>query len=178
MPKLVSLKDSNKISIEFQCYECNKQFTTSFDNYSKSYGCPNCRARVNTLPLFCHYRDIGCGGRYEICGGTIKKLSDEELSIEEKMAFDSELDISIGARPTDSFHDEIGDIRGSIITYKCDKCGDSFDASYGNSHGLTSGEVRCQIIKCSSCGRFPEIEELPEPDSRADNTQLNLFVEK
>ena len=176
MPKLVRLKDSDSISIQYGCYECNKEFITSIDNFSKSYVCSRCRARVNTLPVFCHYE--GCYGRYAKCTGVIKRITGEERDNEEKKSFDSTLDISIGARPTGDFHDDIGDIRSTMMAYKCTNCEVMYSSASGISRGFDSGTVRCQRYLCDSCGRFPERQELLEADSGADNTKLNLFVEK
>jgi len=176
MPKLVRIKGSDNISIQFQCYECRKMYITSFDNFSKSYICSGCKkALVNTLPVFCHYEDEDCGGRYEACGGSIYKLSNEEYRNEERKAFEPELDISVGARPTDSFHDDIGDIRSDITIYKCSRCGDPYNARQANGKGFDSGMVRCQRIICSSCRRFPKSDELPEPDANVDDTPLKRF---
>jgi predicted RNA-binding Zn-ribbon protein involved in translation (DUF1610 family) len=133
MSKLVRSRDNHQTSIQFQCGGCGRQFITAFEDIGKSYTCPTCGGRVNTLSVFCHYE--GCGGRYEQCGGTIKKLSGEELAAEERKAFESE-DMFAGATPTDSYHDDIGDIRASIITYRCDKCGDSYNASTDIAKGL------------------------------------------
>lgn len=175
MPKLVRVNNDNRASIQFWCNECNKQFITTINELGTSFVCPNCRARVNTLPVLCHYED--CGGRYELCGGTIRKLTGEELAAEEKKAYDIELDTSVGAAPTDSFHEDISDIRGSIITYKCDRCGDSYSASYGNSHQFDHKTVICQRILCSSCKRFPALSELPEPEGRYDARPSALWRE-
>lgn len=176
MPKLVRLKDSDSISIQYECYECNKKFVTSIDNFTKSYICSHCRARVNTMPVFCHYE--GCYGRYKKCSGVIKRITGEERDNEEKRAFDSTQDISEGARPTGDFHDDIRDIRSTMMAYKCTSCEVSYSSASGISRGFDSGTVRCQRFLCDSCERFPELQELPEPDREADNTKLNLFVEK
>lgn len=176
MPKLVRLKDSNSISIEFQCYECDKLFVTSIDNFMKSYVCSNCRARVNTLPVFCHYE--GCFGRYKKCTGVIKRITGEERDVEEKKAFASAPDISVGARPTGDFHDDISDIRSTMMAYKCTNCEVMYSSANGISRGFDSGTVRCQRYLCDSCGRFPDLDELPEPDSGVDNIKLKLFVER
>lgn len=175
MPKLVREKGSNSMSIEYECYGCNQKYVTSFDNYMKSYTCSRCRTRVDTLPVFCHYE--GCYGRYKKCTGVIKRITGEELKIEEEKAFSSELDISTGARPTDDFHDEIQDIRSTMMVYKCTNCEAPYSSASGISQGFDSGMARCQLYLCDSCGRFPQLDELSEPDSGADNTVLNLFVE-
>jgi DNA-directed RNA polymerase subunit RPC12/RpoP len=174
MPNFVKPINSDSICIQFHCSECKKQFITTIDDFSKSFVCSQCGAVVNTLPIFCQYQ--GCPGRYVFrCGGTIKRLSGDERAIEEKKAIDSELDVSVGARPTDSFHDDMQDIRGSTITYRCDKCGDSYSLSQAISKGLDSGNEKCQRIICDTCGRFPNAKELPEPDIGVDNSPLKRF---
>lgn len=174
MPKFVKPTNSDSICIQFHCGECKKQFITTIDDFSKSFICSKCKAVVNTLPIFCQYQD--CSGRYIFrCGGTIRKLSGDERAIEEKKAFDAELDMSVGAGPTGSFHDDMQDIRGSTITYKCDKCGDSFTLSQAVTLGLDSGNEKCQRITCDTCGRFPVATELPEPDADVDNAPLKRF---
>jgi len=176
MPKFVKPTNSDLICIQFQCNECNKQFITTIDDFSKSFICSKCKAVVNTLPIFCQYRDQGCLGRYIFrCGGIIKKLSAEEIATEEKIAFEPRLDTTIGARPTDSFHDDMQDIRGLAITYKCDKCGDSFNLRQAVSMGIASGNEKCQHITCDTCGRFPDANGLPEPDTGVDNVPLKRF---
>ncbi len=176
MPKFVKPVNSDSICIQFHCGECKKQFITTIDDFAKSFVCSKCKAVVNTLPIFCQYKDQGCLGRYIFrCGGTIRKLSPDEQAIEEKKSFSSELDASVGARPTDSFHEEIQDIRGSAISYKCDKCGDSFTLIQAVSMGLDSGNEKCQRITCDTCGRFPVADGLPEPDEGVDNSPLTRF---
>jgi len=174
MPKFVKPTNSDSICIQFHCGECKKQFITTIDDFSKSFICSKCKAVVNTLPIFCQYQ--GCPGRYIFrCSGTIRKLSDDERAIEEKKSSDLKLDISIEARPTSSFHEDMQDINGSIVTYKCDKCGDSFTLSQAVSMGLASGNEKCQRITCNTCGRFPVANGLPEPDTDVDNTPLKQF---
>ena len=175
MPNFVKPINSNSICIQFHCGECKKQFITTIDDFSKSFICSRCNAVVNTLPIFCQYDD--CSGRYNYwrCGGTIKKLSVEEIAIEEKSTFDSGLDISIGARPTSSFHEDMQDINSSIITYKCDKCGDSYSLRQAVANKIDSGNAKCQRITCDTCGRFPVANGLPEPDMGVDNTSLERF---
>lgn len=175
MPKFVKPSSSDSICIQFECNECKKQFITTIDDFSKSFTCSGCGATVNTLPIFCQYD--GCLGRYSYfrCNGTIRKLSDDEMAIEEKKVLGPELDISTGARPTDSFHDDMQDIRGSAITYKCDKCGDSYSLRQAVSERLDSGKAKCQRIICDTCGRFPDAKGLPEPDKDVDNAALKRF---
>jgi len=179
MPKFVKPTNSNSICIQFHCGVCKKQFITTIDDFSKSFICSKCKAVVNTLPIFCQYKDQGCSGRYIFrCGGTIKRLSGDEFEAEEKKSIDSELDISIGARPTSSFHEDMQDINSSIISYKCDKCGDSYSLRQAVSMELASGNEKCQRITCDTCGRFPNAKGLPEPDVDVDNTPLNRFYYK
>lgn len=176
MPKFVKPINSNSIYIQFHCGECKKQFITTIDDFSKSFICSKCKTVVNTLPIFCQYQDQGCYGRYVFrCGGTIKKLSAEERAIEEKKAFDSELETSIGARPTGSFHEDMQDISGSVITYRCDKCGDSYSLRQAIAYKIDSGNAKCQLITCDTCGRFPVTDGLPEPDADVDNSALDRF---
>lgn len=179
MPKFVKPVNSESICIQFHCGECKKQYLTTIDDFSKSFVCSRCKAVVNTLPIFCQYQDQGCYGRYIFrCGGTIRKLSDDERVIEEKKAFDSELDMSVGARPTGSFHEDMQDIRGSTTSYRCDKCGDSYTLSQAVASGVDSGNEKCQRITCDTCGRFPEPTGLPEPDEGVDNSPLDRYFYK
>ncbi len=172
MPKFVKSSSSDSICIQFRCNECSKQFITTIDDFSKSFVCSKCGAVVNTLPIFCTYD--GCSGRYSYfrCNGTIRKLSGDEMASEEKKIFDQEQDISVGARPTDSFHDDISDMRASTISYKCDKCGDAYSLSQAVSKRLDSGHAKCERIVCDTCGRFPVLEGLPGPDADVDNSPL------
>ncbi len=175
MPKFVKPKNSDVICIQFHCSECKKQFITTIDDFSKSFVCSRCKAIVNTLPIFCQYE--GCPGRYSYfrCGGTIKRLTDQERLAEERKILSSEPDISVGSRPTDSFHDEMGDIQASVITYKCEKCGDSYSLQEASRKGVDSGNAKCQRIVCDTCGRYPVVDGLPEPDEGADNNPLTRF---
>jgi hypothetical protein len=131
---------------------------------------------VTTLPIFCQHE--GCTGRYSYirCNGTIRKITGEELMIEEKKALGSAQDLSIGATASDSFHDDASDIRGSVVTYRCDNCGDSFTLTQAVSMGLDSGTALCQRIVCDTCKGYPILEGLPEPDSAADNSPLKLIT--
>ena len=160
MSRLVRRGGTNHASILYQCNECRKQFVTPIDELGKSEVCPRCRARVNTLPVHCHYE--GCHGRYGRCDGTIRRLSQDELAIEEGNA--SGRAPSGAAGPTQENLDDWGDYRSALTTYRCDACGDACTAAYGLSHGLDSGAVRCQRVLCDSCKRFPGVEELPEPE--------------
>jgi len=185
MPKFVKSINGDSICIQFHCGECKKQFITTIDDFSKSFICSKCKAVVNTMPIFCQFKDQGCSGRYIFrCGGTIKKLSAEEpirqahglrIAIEENKTNDLEQNISIGARPTSDFHEDMQDINGSIITYKCDKCGDSYSLHQAVSMGVASGNEKCQRITCDTCGRFPVANGLPEPDADVENTPLERF---
>lgn len=179
MPKFVKPINSDSICIQFQCNVCKKQFITTIDDFSKSYICSKCKAIVQSMPIYCQYKDQGCTGRYIFrCGGTIKELSAAERVIEEKKSNDSELDISVGARPTSSFHEDMQDIHGSAISYKCDKCGDSYSLRQAVANKIDSGNAICQRITCDTCGRFPDAEGLPEPDTDVDNTPLERFYYK
>ena len=176
MPKFVKSINGDSICIQFHCGECKKQFITTIDDFSKSFICSKCKAVVNTMPIFCQYKDQGCSGRYIFrCGGTIKKLSAEETAVEEKNSLNSGPDIALESSPTSSFHEDMQDINGSIITYKCDKCGDSYSLHQAVSMGVASGNEKCQRITCDTCGRFPVVNGLPEPDADAENTPLERF---
>ena len=177
MPKFVKPIGNDSICIQFHCGECKKQFITTIDDFAKSFICSKCKAVVNTLPIFCQYQD--CPGRYIFrCGGTIRRLSGDEFKAEEKKSIDSGLDISIGARPTSSFHEDMQDINSSIITYKCDKCGDSYSLRQAVANKIDSGNAKCQRITCDTCGRFPVANGLPEPDTGVDNATLERFFYK
>lgn len=175
MPKFVKPTNSDSICVQFHCGECKKQFITTIDDFSKSFICSRCKAVVNTLPIFCQYQD--CHGRYSYfrCNGTIRKLSDDERAIEDHKSGDSELGMPIGARPTDSFHDDMQDIRGSTVSYKCDKCGDSYSLRQAVANKIDSGNAKCQRIICDTCGRFPVANGLPEPDADVENIPLERF---
>ena len=179
MPKFVKPTNSGSICIQFHCGVCKKQFITTIDDFSKSFICSKCKAVVNTLPIFCQYQDQGCLGRYIFrCGGTIRKILDDERAITDNKSSDSDLDISIGARPTSSFHEDMQDINSSIITYKCDKCGDSYSLRQAVANKIDSGNAKCQRITCDTCGRFPVAKGLPEPDVGVDNAPLERFFYK
>lgn len=176
MPKFVKSINGDSICIQFHCGECKKQFITTIDDFSKSFICSKCKAVVNTMPIFCQYKDQGCSGRYIFrCGGTIKKLSAEETAVEEKNSLNSESGIALESRPTSSFYEDTQDINGSIITYKCGKCGDSYSLHQAVSMGVASGNEKCQRITCDTCGRFPVANGLPEPDSDAENIPMERF---
>jgi DNA-directed RNA polymerase subunit RPC12/RpoP len=160
MSKLVRQHGTDRASILYRCNECRKQFITSIDELGRSEVCPRCRSRVDTLPVRCHYE--GCLGRYRKCDGTIRRLSADELAIEEGKASAWAPSGAVG--PTDGNHDDWGEFRSSLTAYRCDGCGDSFNAAYGVSHGLASGTVRCGRVSCDSCKRFPAVGELPEPE--------------
>jgi hypothetical protein len=176
MPKFVKPINSGSICIQFQCNECNKKFITTIDDFSKAFICSRCKSIVQSMPIFCQYKDQGCHGRYIFrCGGTIRRLTGDEFAAEEKKSSDSGLDISIGARPTGDFHEDMQDIRGSTIAYKCDKCGDSYSLRQAVANKVNSGNAICQRITCDTCGRFPESRGLPEPDIDVDNSPLERF---
>lgn len=175
MPHFVKSQNNEQTCIQFHCSECKKQFITTIDDFGKSFICPKCDVRVTTLPIFCQHP--GCLGRYSYfrCGGTIRKITGEELAAEEKKALESAQDLTVGATASGSFHDDASDIRGSVVTYKCDKCGDSFTLTQAVSMGIDSGNEKCERIVCDTCGRHPIETGLPEPDPGIDNSPLKII---
>lgn len=142
-------------------YSCNQgctgqEFIAPLGALGKSYLCPRCRARINTLPVRCFYQ---CGGRYQQCPGRIKKLGDHELADNTRHAME-EADLSHPA-PTDSFHDDMGDVRRSVVTYRCDGCGHEENAHFGVLNHVPSEGLKCERVVCDSCGRMPSASELP-----------------
>lgn len=146
MPRLVRERGNNSISIQFKCNQCVKEFVNLLENYMKSYMCPSCHSRVDTLPIHCDLEDCAERhlGRYIRCVGTIRRLTAEERTAEERKTIESEQEIFNGARPTGSFHEDMQDIRSSMIAYKCDTCGDSCTLGSGISRGYDSGTVLCR----------------------------------
>lgn len=160
MPRLVHQNGKNNASIQFHCSNCKKEYITSVENLGKSFSCDCCRQQVNTLPIFCNNKE--CHGRYRRCGGAIKRLSGEELVAAEKEAFKEE-DYT-GARPTDDFHDDMRDIRSTIVSYRCNRCSAEYTAAHAANDGYDSGADVCQKIVCDSCRQFPDLDKLLEPD--------------
>ena len=109
----------------------------------------------------CHY-SATCSGTYEKCGGIIRKLSPERLAQEEREAWKDEKG---PWAPTDSSHDDYGDIVGSITTYECPKCGKTFNARQGIAGRYDYGTPKCVVVRCNRCGRVPAFDELPVCDS-------------
>jgi hypothetical protein len=156
------VRAGGRVCVQFACKECGKDFIVALDDVGGTFTCRKCGNRSTTPPVTCHYHPP-CSGTYERCGGVIQKLSAEELGKAEAEAWKGES--GLGGAPTDSYHDDLSDLRGSVTTYRCTRCGGTYSASYGASHRYDSGTATCQVVMCATCGRTPPAAELPEPDT-------------
>jgi hypothetical protein len=156
------VRAGGRVCIQFPCEGCGKSFIVALADLGGTFTCRRCGRRSTTPAVACHYRPQ-CDGTYRRCNGAIEKLSPEELRKAEAEAWKDES--FAGAAPTDAYRGDLGDIRGSLTTYRCARCGTTYPASYGVSHYLGSGTARCEVVRCESCGRTPSADELPEADT-------------
>ena len=147
---------------EWSCEDCGNKFIDSPDHAGQSSRCFQCFHDSVMPPVACYYGP-DCGGTYGRCDGLIQKLPPDELSAAEAVAFE-DVDWE-NARPTDEWREYIRDINGSILTYRCTTCGETYTARYGNSNGFYSGSSTCEVVRCSDCRRVPPLAELPERDA-------------
>ena len=161
LAKLVQVPGSGVKCVQFECTHCGKNFITSLDDVGGIFKCRQCGERTTMPAVPCHY-SATCSGTYEKCGGIIRKLSPERLAEAEREAWKDEKG---PWAPTDSSHDDYGDIVGSITSYECPKCGKTFNARQGIAGRYDYGTPKCVVVRCNRCGRVPTFDELPVCDS-------------
>jgi predicted RNA-binding Zn-ribbon protein involved in translation (DUF1610 family) len=153
--------------VVFNCPNCGARVTEPLSHiagseFSGTSLCLACRTESAIPPVPCFYAP-DCGGTYERCGGPIEKLSAAEIAASENEVF-KDVDMS-EAKPTDEWHDYMGELRGSVVTYRCSSCGETYSAAQGVSLHLNWANRKCETIRCSACGRPVPTSDLPEPEA-------------
>lgn len=146
------------VVVDFACQSCGKSIRIRLADLEGPFTCRGCGKPLSVPPLRC--REDQCTGIYKKCGGSILKLSGEELEKERAVAWEG---VTLSGRPTDEDHDDYRDAEGSIITYKCAACESRFTSRNGRALGFdkSSPLPRCGQIVCGRCGKSPKSEDLP-----------------
>lgn len=155
------VRADGRVCVQFVCRTCGRTLIVALDDIDGTFTCRRCGTKLTAPPVPCHHQP--CAGVYRRCGGTIRKLSAAELQQAEAEAWAGVPDLP--SAPTDTTHDDYGDIRGSITTYRCERCGATWSLRYGVAHGYDSGTAKCERVLCWICHRSPSVGELPEPDT-------------
>jgi DNA-directed RNA polymerase subunit RPC12/RpoP len=151
-------RSSYTVVVRFACDRCGRPLTVKLADLEGPFTCRGCGERIATPVVRCHYPS--CGGIYCECDGWIAKLPPEELAVEEAAA---RAGVETGGGASGAAYDDYGDVRGSIVRYRCSGCGERFTASQGVArHFSDSGRTKCRAIVCNRCHRAPASEELDE----------------
>ena len=154
--KLVPL--SFAVGVEFPCGNCGRATTIRLDDVAGPFTCRQCSTRLTVPAVACFYR-ASCDGTYATCGGVVRKLSPQELALEEARAWEGQQGGDGG--PTDDSLEGNRDVRGSIVSYACASCHERWTARQGTSlHFSWSGPSTCPRTVCRRCRRVPTTDEL------------------
>ena len=145
------------VGVAFACGSCGRPLTIRLDELAGPFTCRQCNRRIDVPPIACI--DETCGGRHEICGGSITRLTGDALERERAAAWEGEPAPS--GRPSDDEHERIGEIEASVRAWRCSRCG----AQYSNAAAVsgrfdTQGRTRCKRAVCGRCLRAPTWDEL------------------
>ena len=154
--------------VQFPCDRCGKNLVAGLDDLGGLFKCRQCDSGVHMPPVPCHHPS--CSGTYQRCRGVIGILPESAEEMRRARAeADREIDALDGAAPTDSYHEDVADIRASVeasvTRYRCGGCGATHSWAAGRRVGYESGAASCDRVVCKVCRRMPAVDELPEPDS-------------